>query len=271
MAFQIEMSLSGRLFESRGGYVLGLREFLEFAARTGYRGVEIRYPQLPLTASPAKVKEATAGLAETGLSWVFGTVEGMVGEEALDKATHMLQLHQQCGCRFTRFTITQPGQIAWAQRFADVAARNGQRLVMQLHNGTLTDTVPHALDTLARIGRTNVGLAFEACHLMFAGAPRYAEAIEALRDHIFCVSLQNYKPASPADAPETTIRIHDRPYVRAWPGDPDGIDFAEVFGALRKIQFNGFATVIADALPDEDRAAIARGYLAFCRSLCEAS
>ena len=262
----MKFALSGRLFESGSGYTLGLKEFLAKARNLGYTGVEIRYPQLPLETSPAAVAEVADWLREFNLAWVFGTVEGIVGDEAMARAVGMLRVHQRCGCLFTRCTVAKPEHLDWARRFADEAARLDQRVVIQLHNGTLADTVPHALDTLARIDRPNVGLAYEACHLRFAGSEHYAEAIRELGDRIFCVSLQSYKAAGPSDPPEQRVMVNGQPYVRALPDDPDGIDFAAIFRVLREIGFDGYATLMADAAPGWEREALARSYLEVCLS-----
>ena len=152
---------------------------------------------MPLETPPAKLDETAALLKSLGLTWSFGAVEGIAGETAFERAVRMLDLHQRCGCLFTRFTVSRPEDIVWAQRFADEAARRGLRLITQLHNGTLTDNVPHTLETLARIGRPNVGLGYEANHLRFDGNEQYAEAIRPLRGCIFGVSLQSFKPAGP--------------------------------------------------------------------------
>ena len=262
----MKMALSGRLIESRSGYTMNLHDFLGFAAGLGYAAVEIRYPQLPLETPAEQVDAVAARLRELNLTWSFGTVEGIFGEDALKRAIAMMHLHQRCGCRLTRFTVTKPEHIIWAQRFADEAARLEQRLVMQLHNGTLTDTVPHSIETLEQIGRPNVGLAFEACHIRFAGSEAYAEGIRTLGSRIFSVSLQNYKLAGPNDAPTTQIMINGKAYVRALPNDPDGLDFAAIKRALRETGFDGFATVMADVAPDVDRESVARLYLEICGS-----
>jgi sugar phosphate isomerase/epimerase len=266
----MKLALSGRVFETRDGYALELDEFLKFARACGYDGVEIRYAQLPLETPPGRVDEVAGLLKTLGLGWSFGAVEGIAGAEAFDRAVRMLEVHRRCGCGFTRFTVARPEEIAWAQRFADEAARRGQRLLTQLHNGTLTDNVPHVLETLKRISRPNVGLGFEACHLRFDGNERYAEAVCALRGCIVGVSIQSYKPAGPAAPKELLVRVNGRPYLRALPGDPEGMPFPEIFGALREIGFDGFATVMCDAAPDTDPRDVARRYQAACREYMQA-
>ena len=266
----MKLALSGRLFETQTGYTLDLEAFLEFARACGYDGVEIRYAQLPLETPSAKLDETAALLGTLGLAWSFGAVEGIVGETAFERAVRMLDVHRRCGCRFTRFTVSRPDDIVWAQRFADEAARRGLRLITQLHNGTLTDNVAHSLDTLERIGRPNVGLAFEACHLRFDGNEQYAEAIRPLRDRLFGVSLQSFKPAGRTDPKEMLVHVNGRPYVRALPGDPEGTDFQKIFGVLREVGFGGFATVMADVAPGMDRCEVARRYQAACHQFMQA-
>jgi sugar phosphate isomerase/epimerase len=267
----MKLALSGRLFEAQDGYTLDLEAFLKFARECGYDGVEIRYPQLPLETPAARIEDTAALLKTLGLEWSFGAVEGIVGDAAFERAARMLDVHRLCGCQFTRFTVSKPDEIVWAQRFADEAARRGLRVITQLHNGTLTDNVPHALDTLHRIGRPNVGLAFEPNHLRFDGNEQYAEAIQALRDCIFCISIQNFRPARPSDAKEALVRVNGRAYVRAMPDDPEGLDFPKIFASLREVGFDGFATVMADVAPGLDRCDVARRYLRTCRQFMQAA
>ncbi len=65
----IKLSLSGRLFESAKGYVLGRDEFFAFAKATGYQGVEVRYPQLPMETPADEVAKVRRQLADLGLDW----------------------------------------------------------------------------------------------------------------------------------------------------------------------------------------------------------
>ena len=208
----MKLALSGRLFESRGGYTMDLDAFLRFARETGWDGVEIRYPQLPLETPPERLTAVRKLLEELGLTWVFGAVEGIVDDTAFARAVRMLDLHESVGCRFTRFTVFKPEHIAWAQRFADEAARRGRRLVMQVHAGTLPNNVPNAVETLRLIDRPNVGLSFDACHLRFDGDENVAAGVRALGDCIWGVSIQNYKPAPQGAARESVIQINARPF-----------------------------------------------------------
>lgn len=243
---------------------MSLEEFLRFARETGYEGVEIRYPQLPMETPKARWAEVGRMLSDLGLTWVFGTVEGIADDRAFERAIRTLENNVSCGCRYTRFTIFKPEQVPMAQRFADEAARRGARLVMQLHSGTLPDNVPHALDAFAQLSRENVRLAFEPNHLLFDGDCDYIGAVSKLARLISLVSIQNFKRA-PAGAPEAElVKVGARSFVRALPGDPEGIDFPGLAKALSAIGFDGFATVMCDAYPGMDSRELAKRY---CDSL----
>lgn len=261
----MKLALSGRLFESRSGYLMDLDAFLRFAREAGWDGVEIRYPQLPLETPPERLTAVRKLLDELGLTWVFGAVEGIVDDTAFGRAVRMLELHERVGCRFTRFTVFKPEHVAWAQRFADEAARRRRLLIMQVHAGTLPNNIPNAIETLRLIDRPNVGLSYDACHLRFDGDENVAAGVRALGDRIWGVSIQNYKAAPQGAAKESVVQINARPFVRALPGDPDGIDFASEFAALRGIGFDGFATVMCDTPPGRDARELAGAYLALLR------
>jgi sugar phosphate isomerase/epimerase len=262
----MKLSLSGRIIE-RGGYSMELPAFLRFAKNSGYEGVEIRYPQLPLETPEAVVDETAELLKKLELTWAFGSVEGIIGEEAFERAVRMLDIHKKCDCLFTRFVIKEDADIVWAQNFADAAAERGQSLIMQLHCGTLPDNVEHALAAFEQIDRPNIGLAFDACHLRFDGDEDHIGAIGKLADHIVGASAQNYKAAKPADPEEGRITINGIDYLRALPGDPDGLDFPAIFGALKEVGFDGFATVMCDTPPGMEGTELAKKYYSCLKSL----
>lgn len=261
----MKFALSGRLFESRGGYSLSLEEFLQFAAGAGYAGVELRYPQVPMETPASRLAEIRQRLADLGLTWVFGTVEGIGDDRLFERALRTLDNNLSCGCGLTRCTVARPEHIPWARRFADEAARRGARLVMQLHANTLLDSVPRVLETLALIDRPNIGLSYEPNHLVFDGDRKYADAVHTLSRHIVAVSVQNYKRA-PEGAPHA-ITVNGAAWVRALPGDPEAIDFPSVFKALKAIGFDGFVTVMTDAVPGMDSRELARIYAGYLKQL----
>lgn len=263
----MKLSLSGRLFEAKGGYSLSLEEFLKFARETGYQGVEIRYPQLPMETPKSRLAEVKKQLDDLGLTWVFGTVEGITDDKVFERSLRTMDKNLSCGCQFTRFTITKPEHIPLAQKFADEAAKRSARLIMQLHANTLPDNIAHALDTMQKINRVNVGLSYEANHLVFDGDMNYADAVRQLAKHIVAVSVQNFKVAPPGTPQSETFAVNNKTWMRALPGDPEAIDFPSVFRALKAIGFNGFVTPMTDPIPGMDHRELAKRYYEFLRRL----
>lgn len=265
----MKLSLSGRLFESAQGYRLNRDDFLAFAKRAGYEGVELRYPQMPMETPADEVQEVRRQLAEHGLTWVFGTVEGIHEPALFERSVATMKQHKAGGALFTRFTIFKPEQIGLGQKFADEAAKIGATLLMQVHANTVTDTAPHALEAMKKLDRPNVRLAFDANHLLFDDPDtRYVDAVAELAPHIAAMSVQNYKVA-PADAPaDQRIRIGQREWVRAAPGDRDAVDFPAVVEALKKIGFTGWATVMCDCPPSVDPEQLSRRWHDYLRPMC---
>ena len=64
--------------------------------------------------------------------------------------------------------------------------------------------------------------------------------------------------------------MNGRAYLRALPGDPEGLDFPKIFAVLREVGFGGFGTVMPDVAPDMDRREVARRYQAACRPFMQA-
>jgi sugar phosphate isomerase/epimerase len=264
----LKLSLSGRLFESAQGYRLNRDDFLAFAKGAGYEGVELRYPQMPMETPPEAVEEVKKRLADLGLTWVFGTVEGIHEPALFERSLATMKQHKAGGALFTRCTAFKGEQVPLAQRFADEAAKLGVTLLMQVHANTITDNVEHALDAMTKIGRPNVKLAYDANHLLFDEDTKYADAIAKLRRHIVTMSVQNYKYAPDKTPAADRIKIGPRDYVRALPGDPAGIDYPAVFRELKRVGFDGWVTVMCDCPPVMDNKDLARRWHDYLRPLC---
>lgn len=264
----INLSLSGRLFESPNGPVLDRDAFITFAHSVGFAGVELRYPQMPMETPDDEVQAVRANLAANHLTWVFGTVEGILTPDMFARSVTTMKKQQAGGALFTRFTIFNQDQVPQAQAFADEAAALGVTCIMQLHANTVADSVDHALEALKLIDRPNLRLAYDANHLMFDGELQYVDAITTLAPHIAAVSLQNFKPAPPDAPANERVEVSGNTYVRALPGDPQGIDFPAVFTRLKDIGFAGFATTMCDCIPGMPPQQLSQAWHDYLKPLC---
>jgi sugar phosphate isomerase/epimerase len=55
--------------------------------------------------------------------------------------------------------------------------------------------------------------------------------------------------------------------VPVLPGDPDGVDFDDVFGALKTIGFDGFVTHMSGPHPDMDNRSVCEAFVERLRPL----
>ena len=254
----MELCLSGRMFTTPGTndrFDLGIEDFISFARRVGYDGICTRRGQLDERTTDEEATRIAELLKANNAVCSFvmsGTIEDRVSYEGLCRVVdHAVGI----GCRHVQPSVRDEGGIPWAQKLCDFAAERGVRVCPQLHDATLHDNVPNCLSLFEEVDRENFGLNFEASHLILQGAEiRGADAIAALGDRVFTVCCQNYKKVGDASVP-------------VLPGDPDGVDFDEVFGALKGIGFDGFVTHMSGAYPDMDNETVCGAYVRKLRSV----
>ena len=255
------LCLSGRQFEAPGGISKTVDEFLEFAAGVGYAGVELRAGHVsPDTGDPEA--ERIAGLLEQhGLRCSFCLGGEPADEESTARFRRGIDIAQVIEAFAVRCGGASEANVARYREVADYAAERGVKIVSQIHNGTLFETVPDCLQAMARITHPNYGIAFEASHLVMASQPEHGEeAVKALADHILTVSVQAYKVYDETDCYGGPIRIHGKDWGACLPGAPGSPDLMSVFRGLRAIGFDGPVTVMPGSLPGgpnpEDQARI---------------
>jgi sugar phosphate isomerase/epimerase len=244
----MQLSLSGRQFETPEGISKTPEEFISFAAQVGFRGVELRGGHL----SPATTDDEAAAIRDLlqthGLRCVFATGPEPDSEENLAAFQRLIDLAAMVGSLFVRCGGRSLELVPQYRELAQYAADRGVGVISQLHNGTQFANLDLALNILAEIDHPNYGVAFEANHLVFDGQPEHGEgAVRRIADHIKAVSVQAYKPWSEG-AREQKIQINDRDWVACLPGDPDGVDFPSVFRGLHGIGFEGFVTCMPGSL-----------------------
>ena len=171
--------------------------------------------------------------------------------EALRDITPHLDLAERLGCRLVRVMLQREEDVAWARRAAAEAGERGIRLAHQTHIGTLFETVESSLETLGRIGSPHFGVTYEASNLLVCGSEWGRDAVTRLAPHIVNVYLQNWWPH---DGGALTLQLNRGP-IKADQialDDTRGVDYAEVFDALREIGWDGYVTVHQALMPGED-------------------
>jgi len=244
------LCLSGRQFETPDGISKTVDELLALAAEVGFEGVELRTGHLSADTSDAEAARIAGLLREHGLRCSF-----CLGGEPADEGStaafrRVVHLAEVIGAYAVRCGGASEANVPRYREVADYAQERGIKVVSQIHNGTLFETVPDSLRAMAMIAHSNYGIAFEASHLVMASQPEHGEeAVKALGQHVFTVSVQAYKAYDDMDCYGGPIEIHGKQWGACLPGAPGSPDLLSVFRGLRAIGFEGPVTVMPGALP----------------------
>ena len=170
------LCLSGRQFEVPGGISKTVDEFLAFAAGVGFAGVELRGGHLNADTTDAEGERVAGLLQQHGLRCSFCLGDEPADADSTARFRRMVDLAQRIGAFAVRCGGMNEGNVPRYREIADYAAERGVRVISQIHNGTLFETVPQCLAAMGRIAHPNYGIAFEASHLVMASQPEHGEA-----------------------------------------------------------------------------------------------
>ena len=252
----MKLCLSGRLWESPKGYSITLHEFLATAAELGYQGIELRYPMIP---PPEKLEAIRNEAKRLGVTVVFSTCAALPRDDATRKdAIRVLDTIVALGGHDIRATMGSDDDYAPMRTLADMASEKGIKVVMQIHINTLCDTVERTEQCLKKLNHPNMRLTYDPIHLGWMGDRDMAASARRLKPWIVRANVQNYAPARSNQDPRQKIQILGKDWLRALPGDPDGLDHNAYFKALRGIGFDGWINVMCDVDPSMTSKAVAK-------------
>lgn len=208
--------------------------------------------------------------AGVGVSMVTGDfavpANGPDGPRCLRAITPYLDLASALGSDLVRISMKEAADIRSARMAADEAAERGIRLAHQSHHTSLFETVAGSLATLQAVNRANFGIIYEPANLAMCGEDYGHRTIEVLGPYLFNVYLQNQVP-DPSGEFEMTTWARGRVKTRIRPLDePGGIDFAEIFDALRAIGYDGYVTSHQAIGTSDPLDEVAARYASFLRS-----
>ena len=259
----MKLSLSVRVAETtedKEKSSLTLDDLINLARRHDYEALCMRPSQTGIHAPPEKITTLSRKIRDAGLvvSMVTGDLavprNNERGPLGLRNITPYLNLAEAFGANLIRICMKREEDIRWARRACDEARERRLRLAHQTHLASLFETVEGSLYTLKAVGRKNFGVIYEPENWMIAGQNYGRETIEQLRPYIFNVYVQNHRlhPHGKLSA-DTSGRgeVRFNP-IGLW--DKGGVNFREVFGGLRSIDYRGFVTVhqtLSDLIPVE--------------------
>lgn len=256
----MKLALSGRLWETPKGYTADAVEQIEIAARLGYGGLEVRYPQVPQVGEWDAIRGA---LKENNVQHVFSPAAGVPDSpEKEADFVRVLDAIAYWGGPFLKIIPRDENDIPAMRRAADLGAQRGIKVLSQYHANTLTDTVAKTENFFAQANHPNLGLIFDSCHIPFSEELSIEEAVERLYPFTDLVNLQSYKPSLPDDGLQHST-INGREWSLALPGDAAGTDMALTVKLLREKGYNGWYTAMPAVDPSADPLAVAQAYTDF--------
>ena len=254
----MKLCLSVRMFTSSSGrnaFDLDVEGLINFAKDLGYDGITLRPGQVDPDTPSEETHRIGELLKQHNTPCSFIKSMAIRDQTTFDEQCKLLDHMSHLNCASLQPKVSSESDIPWVQKLCDVAAERNMHIAPQLHNGTLHDTVPRCLELFKAIDRSNFGLNFEASHLLLQNQDiQNGRAVRELGSHITSVCVQNYKLTDKGSAP-------------CLPGDPEGVDLDDVFGALKESDFDGFVTHISGAYPDMDNRSMCEHYVNYLRPL----
>ena len=253
-----------------------LGEFARMARGLGYRALSVRASQVSIDTPPGQVAAARRALDENGIGVVMvtGTVSLAANDShAADPLRHItphLDLAESLGSGLVRVMLQREADISFAARAAAEAGERGVTLAHQTHIGTLCETVDSTLELVRKVGSPHFGINYEPSNLLVCGSPWGRDAVQRLAPHIVNVYLQNWRPHAGG---ALTLQLNAGP-VKADQiplDDASGVDYGEVFDALREIGWTGYVTVHQSLMPGETVEGAAKAHMAAVRRFLEAA
>ena len=113
------------------------------------------------------------------------------------------------------------------KRLADYAAERSVRLAFEPEPGMFIDTMPKFEELHARVNHPAFGLTLDVGHLVCMGETPIGDQIRRWKDWLWNVHLDDMRPG-----------VHDHLLF-----GEGVVDFADVFAALREIDYQGMASV----------------------------
>jgi sugar phosphate isomerase/epimerase len=252
------LCLSSRMFtvpDQQDKFELQVDAFIQLAKSLGYDGVTLRAGQLDAGTSPQQIKWIGNLLKQKRMFFSFVMGGPLIDAKSYESSCRLVEHAVSLECQHVQVSIPSPSGIPWLQRLCDFAADREIRISPQVHGNSIHDTVSNCLDLVKKVNRENFGFNFEPAQLLIQKAePRGEKAVRALSGHIFTVCIQNYK-------------LEGTKVIPCLPGDPQGVNFEDLFAALKEIGFNGFVTHISVRYPDVDNLEVCRAFLKYLRPL----
>lgn len=243
-----------------------IHEALHFTKKLGFDGIEIaaREPHLSPTSSKPRVKEIKK--VADGLGLEIPVIAGYMGgfstasdkecEQSFADFQRVLESASELGASMIRVGSGGPNAFLaqdyhyakaayWLQRCADEAGKQGQSIVLEIHNISLVETVESGHRLLDLVGRSNVGLIHDAGNMYITDTDYGRESVISLGKRMFHVHVKDEKRVSETGAPGTFVNLTkhgQEKFLQCRLGEGEA-DHQPLFDALKETGYSGWVTL----------------------------
>lgn len=254
-----------------------IQEAMHFAQKLGMDGIEIaaREPHISPTSSTPRVKEVKA-LAESlgldipvlaGYMGGFSTASDKDSERAFDDFRRLLEIADTLGASMVRVSPGGPNAFMaydyhyakaahWLNRCAAEAKRRQIKILLEIHNESLVETVESSIRLLSMIEYDNVGMIHDAGNMYITDTDYGRDSVLKLGTRLFHVHVKDERRVSEAGAPGTFVnvtRYGEEKFMQCRLGEGEA-DHKPLLDALRETGYSGWITLECHApFPAYDR------------------
>lgn len=269
----MKVSIFSLVFKERD-----IQESLQLAKEIGYDGVELwgSEPHISANTTVGKAKEIRNMLDYYELevpiigSYIgnFSTMSDSDCSKAYEELEKYLVLMDILKCDMIRVGCGGPNvflakqfhfdkALYWIDKCADLAEQYGKKIAMEVHNGSLIETIESADKFIKELNKDNVGFIHDAGNMYITDTDYGIKSVELLGDKIFHVHVKDELRVDDDTLPgafrDRTI-YGDEIFQHKLLGE-GAVDHFQLFKGLISIGYKGFVSSECHApVPDIERA-----------------
>ncbi|RKN80535.1 sugar phosphate isomerase/epimerase family protein [Paenibacillus ginsengarvi] len=243
-----------------------IHEAMRIAKQIGFDGIEIagREPHLSSTTSAPRIREIRSVADGLGLeipaigAYVggFSTASDQECQQAYSDFERILEASGVLGSDMIRVSAGGPTAFLaqdyhyaksahWLKKCAEAANAQGKKIVLEIHNNSLVETVESGLRLVGMVGADNMGLIHDAGNMYITDTDYGRESVIQLGNKMFHVHVKDEKRIAEAGGPGTFSNLTKHgteKFMQCLLGE-GAADHQPLFDALKETGYSGWLSL----------------------------
>lgn len=190
----------------------------------------------------------------------FSTKSEHECSQELKKLEEFIERMELLSCEFIRVDCGGPNafkakeyhydkSVYWMQKAADILDKYNKTILMEIHNGTLIETVKSALYFLEKVKRNNIALIHDAANMYITDTDYGKESVTILKDYILHVHIKDEIRINKLDLPGSfqDLTYHGMECFQQRLLGEGEVDHLPLLKALKDIEYKGFLSLESHA------------------------